>query len=150
MPVRLGEQTLSVNLDGMREVSVVPVGEVERVACSLVVRRGDKEIYRESLAIGDAGLLKNPDFEDGIQGWSRFTSHGAEPRFDLDTNEVPDKGGNPSGSPSPRLSDLGHSPDVMAPSRGIATASADRSQLVGSMLHGAEPYGTFMIPHLHG
>jgi S1-C subfamily serine protease len=70
VPMPVGPKTLSVRLDRAKEVNVSPVGQIERFACTLVVRQGDTEIFRQSRAIGDTGLLKNPGFEDGLEGWS--------------------------------------------------------------------------------
>jgi WD40 repeat protein len=72
VPVRLSEQTLSVDLNGMREVSVTPVGHSDRVACTLVVRQGEKEIYRQSHGLGSSDLSK-------IVEVARFRGHGANP-----------------------------------------------------------------------
>jgi hypothetical protein len=58
VPVRLGEQTLSLNLDGMKVVEVTPVGQSERVACTLVVRQGVKEVFRQSESLGTPDSLK--------------------------------------------------------------------------------------------
>jgi hypothetical protein len=58
VPIRLGQRTESVNLAGSKEVTITTVGEVERVACTLVVRRGDQEIYRRSESLGTPVLLK--------------------------------------------------------------------------------------------
>ena len=57
VPVRLGEQTLSVKLDGMRVVEVRPAGEAERVTCTLVVRRRQGDL-RQSESLGTPGILK--------------------------------------------------------------------------------------------
>jgi hypothetical protein len=142
VPVRLGEQTLSVALDGMKEVSVTPVGEVERVACTLVVRQGNKEIYRESRGVGDAGLLKNPDFEDGMQGWTSFKSHGAKPQFDLDTKEVRE-GRQSIRISASQLSDSGIYQDIMLkPGHRYRFSGWVRTR--GLNPHGARVFGTFM------
>jgi WD40 repeat protein len=52
---QLGGQTMSVDLASAEEVNVTPVGEADRVAYTLVVRMGDKEIHRQShgLSVGD-------------------------------------------------------------------------------------------------
>jgi streptogramin lyase len=51
LPTWLGQRTESVNLTSAKEVTITPVGEGERVACTLVVRQGQKEIYRQSRAL---------------------------------------------------------------------------------------------------
>jgi WD40 repeat protein/S1-C subfamily serine protease/tRNA A-37 threonylcarbamoyl transferase component Bud32 len=48
VPVPVGPKTLSVRLDRAKEVNVSPAGQVERVTRTLVVRHGEKEIYRQS------------------------------------------------------------------------------------------------------
>jgi hypothetical protein len=69
VPVRLGEQTLSVNLGDMKMVEVAPVGQSERIACTLVVRQGDKEIFRQSESLGTPESLKMVEA-------GRFHGHG--------------------------------------------------------------------------
>jgi formylglycine-generating enzyme required for sulfatase activity len=54
--IRLSGQTMSVDLASAMEVTVTPAGEDERVACRLVVRQGQKEIYRQSESLGTADL----------------------------------------------------------------------------------------------
>jgi WD40 repeat protein/S1-C subfamily serine protease len=56
VPMPVGPKTLSVRLDRAKEVNVSLVGQTERVACTLVVRQGEKEVYRQS------GSLTAPDF----------------------------------------------------------------------------------------
>src|SRR5262249_30024490 len=58
VPVPVGPQTLSVRLDRAKEVNLSPVGQVERVACTLVVRQGDKEVFRQSESLTVAELMK--------------------------------------------------------------------------------------------
>jgi hypothetical protein len=58
VPMPVGTQTLSVRLDGAKVVEVTPVGPVERVACTLVVRQGEKEVFWQSESLGTAGLVK--------------------------------------------------------------------------------------------
>jgi WD40 repeat protein len=43
-----------VNVAGAEEVTIAPVGQSERVACALVVRQGDKEIFRQGDSLGGA------------------------------------------------------------------------------------------------
>jgi tRNA A-37 threonylcarbamoyl transferase component Bud32 len=87
VPVLLGTQTVPVDLGQAKDVNVTPVGEVERVACTLVVRQGNKEIFRQSRGVGDNGLLKNPGFEDGMEGWTSIV-YGARPRIEFDQSVV--------------------------------------------------------------
>jgi hypothetical protein len=87
MPVRIGGQTLSIDLSPAKDVNVAPVGEVEQVACTLVVRQGKSEVYRLSLSANDPGLLKNPGFELGLEGWAP-NIFGARPEITFDTSVV--------------------------------------------------------------
>ena len=59
--VPVGPQTLSVGLDRAKLVDVKPEGQVERVACTLVVRQGEKEIFRQSEGLGAVELLARRD-----------------------------------------------------------------------------------------
>jgi WD40 repeat protein len=45
---RLSGQTMSVDLSSAKEVSVSTVGESDKVQYTLIVRQGDREIYRQS------------------------------------------------------------------------------------------------------
>jgi WD40 repeat protein/S1-C subfamily serine protease len=58
VPMPVGPKTLSVSLDRAKEVNVSPVGQTERVACTLVVRQGDKELFRQSGSLGAVELLR--------------------------------------------------------------------------------------------
>ena len=58
VPVPVGKQTLSVRLDRAKVVEVTQAGQIERVACTLVVRQGEKEIFRQSESLGAADLLR--------------------------------------------------------------------------------------------
>jgi hypothetical protein len=60
VPVRLGGQTMTLDLGKAYEVRFAPAAEANLVWCTLVVRQGDKEVLRrcESLLIG--GLLPTP------------------------------------------------------------------------------------------
>jgi streptogramin lyase len=51
VPALLSGQSLAVDLTSAREVTITPVGKVEQIACTLVVRQGSSEIYRQSRAI---------------------------------------------------------------------------------------------------
>jgi S1-C subfamily serine protease/ubiquitin-protein ligase len=78
VPMRLGKQTLSVSLAGAAEVKCPP--ETDQVSCTLLVQQGGKEVFRQSRSLTPLGLLKNPGFEDGLEGWS--------PNFDANTRRV--------------------------------------------------------------
>jgi hypothetical protein len=56
VPVRLGEQTRSVNLSSATEVKISPAPEADRVGYTLVVRQGEKEIYRQREGLSDGEL----------------------------------------------------------------------------------------------
>jgi WD40 repeat protein len=58
VPIRLGQRTEPVNLADAKEVTITPVGEVERVGCTLVVRQGEKEIFRQSESLSSTDLVK--------------------------------------------------------------------------------------------
>jgi hypothetical protein len=48
VPLRLGGQTLTVDLARAEEVTYAPAAGTDRVTCVLVVRQGGKEVYRQS------------------------------------------------------------------------------------------------------
>jgi hypothetical protein len=58
VPVRLGGQTLSVNLARATDVKVTPTAETARVGCTLLVRQGDKEVFRQSESLIIQGILE--------------------------------------------------------------------------------------------
>jgi S1-C subfamily serine protease/tRNA A-37 threonylcarbamoyl transferase component Bud32 len=143
VPVPVGTQTLSVGLDRAKVVEVKPDGQVQHVACTLVVRHGEKEVYRHTQGLGDAGLLANPSFEAGLEGWTRFSTKGAESQFDLDSNVV--REGRQSVRISvTRLSDSGIYQDIMLkPGHRYRFSGWVRTR--GLNPNGALVYGTFMI-----
>jgi hypothetical protein len=73
VPVRLGEQTLTVNLTQAATVEFAPAIESNLVWYTLVVRQGEKEVLRqtESLLIG--GRLPTPVAAAGSSGIKRPT-----------------------------------------------------------------------------
>jgi hypothetical protein len=87
VPTRLGGQDMSVDLASATEVTITPMGEMEKVACTLVVRQGESEVYRLSLSASDQGLLQNPGFELGVEGWLTVVS-GTRPQITFDTSVV--------------------------------------------------------------
>ena len=87
VPVRLSGPTMAVDLTSAREVAITPVGEVEQVACTLVVRQGESEVYRLSLSANDSGLLKNSGFDLGLEGWEPAVIS-ARPQITFDTSVV--------------------------------------------------------------
>jgi hypothetical protein len=60
VPVRLGEQTLSLNLAQATEVEFAPAVETNMVWYTLLVRQGDKEVLRQSEVLLIRGLLPAP------------------------------------------------------------------------------------------
>jgi S1-C subfamily serine protease len=48
VPVRLGKQTVLVNLAQAEDVQILPGGATDRVACTLIVYQGGQEILRQS------------------------------------------------------------------------------------------------------
>jgi hypothetical protein len=143
VPVPVGTQMLSIMLDRAKSVEVKPEGQSERVACTLVVRQGEKEVYRDTQGLGDAGLLTNPSFEAGFKGWTRLTTKGAEAQFDLDTNVV--REGRQSVRISvTQLSDSCIYQDlVLKPGHRYRLSGWVRTR--GLNPHGANVYGTFQV-----
>jgi S1-C subfamily serine protease len=60
VPVRLGEQSLAVNLGKAATVSFSLAPEADLVWCTLVVRQGDKEVARRGEGLVVQGLLPSP------------------------------------------------------------------------------------------
>jgi hypothetical protein len=60
VPVRLGEQTLKVNLAKATELKFAPPAETDHVWYTLVVRQGDKEIFRQCKSLIIQGLEPTP------------------------------------------------------------------------------------------
>jgi hypothetical protein len=56
--VRLGEQTLAVNLAKAAQVKITPAVETAQVGYTLLVRQSDKEIFRQSKSLDVEGLLE--------------------------------------------------------------------------------------------
>jgi WD40 repeat protein len=58
LQVRLSGQTITVDLGSAKDVSVSPMGEVDRVNCTLIVHQGNEVIHRKSQALGATDLLR--------------------------------------------------------------------------------------------
>jgi hypothetical protein len=56
VPLRLGGQTLPVNLAWAREITVTRADEGDQVEYTLVVRRGDRAVFRQSQSVTGPGL----------------------------------------------------------------------------------------------
>jgi serine/threonine protein kinase/WD40 repeat protein len=56
VPVRLGKETVPVNLGQAKEVRIVPAGLSDWVVCSLLVRQGKKEVCRQSWRLRVQGI----------------------------------------------------------------------------------------------
>jgi hypothetical protein len=145
-PVPVGPKTLSVSLDHAKSVEIKPEGQTERVTCTLVVRQGEKEVYRHTQGLGDVELLTNPSFEVGLKAWTPFSTLGAQTRFDLDTNEVRE-GQQSLQISAPQISDSGCFQDIMLkPGHQYRFSGWVRTR--GLDPHVAGKYGTFDIQHL--
>ncbi len=81
--IRLGEQALTASLATAVEVECSP--ETDQVSCTLIVRLGGKEIFRQSQGLMDVGLIKNPGFEAELEGWQIYTNP-HRPQFEFDTD----------------------------------------------------------------
>jgi tetratricopeptide (TPR) repeat protein len=147
VPVPVGPQTLSVGLDRAKMVEVKPDGQVDRVACTLVVRQGEKEIYRQSRAVGDAGLLKNPGFEEGLEGWTRNYD---DPRRQVTLDAtVKREGSQALRVNSPQPSDTVFYQEVkLEPGRWYRLTGWVRTR--GLISHGSSTYGTFAVQQSGG
>jgi hypothetical protein len=60
VPVRLGEQSVNVNLGKAVEVKFSPAPEADLIWYTLLVRQGDQEILRRCESLPIAGLLRPP------------------------------------------------------------------------------------------
>jgi hypothetical protein len=85
--LRLGKKATTWSLASAKEVRVSPADGPERVEYTLVVRQGDKEIFRKNQGSAGSNLLKNRGFEDGLEGWSTDV-YGASPRIEFDRSVV--------------------------------------------------------------
>jgi hypothetical protein len=142
VPVRLGEQTLSVNLGQAGEVKVTPTTEPDQVSCTLVVRQGGKEIFRHSQGVTDPGLVKNRGFEAGLEGWAAVVI-GARPRIEFDT-DVAREGWQAMRVTATDPSDIGIGQNVMLkPGQWYRLDGWVRTR--GLDPRGSRVYGTFQI-----
>jgi hypothetical protein len=85
VPVRLGGRTLSVSLARAVEVKCPP--PADQVSCTLLVQQGGKEVFRQSRTLTHLALIKNPGFEDGLEGWTT-SIQGGRPQIEFDTDEA--------------------------------------------------------------
>jgi len=60
VPVRLGDQSLAIDLSKASEVKFAPGAETDLIRYTLVVRQGDKEVLNESDNLFIQGLLPTP------------------------------------------------------------------------------------------
>jgi WD40 repeat protein len=60
VPVRLGEQSVPVNLVKAAAVQLGPAAETDQVWCMLVVRQGEKEILRQTERLAVESFLPSP------------------------------------------------------------------------------------------
>jgi hypothetical protein len=68
VPVRLGEQSLPVDLARAAEVKFAAAVETDEVWYTLLVRQGDKEIFRQTECLVVEGLLPTPTAAAGPRG----------------------------------------------------------------------------------
>jgi hypothetical protein len=82
VPLLLGGKTLSVNLARAREVTVTRADESDQVAYTLVVRQGDREVYRQRQSVTGPGLkyllLPISQVAPAVSTKSMFTGNGME------------------------------------------------------------------------
>jgi hypothetical protein len=142
VPTRLGGQTLTVDLVSAKEVIVSRVDGSERVGYTLVVRQGEKEIYRQSRRASGNNLLKNPGFEDGLEGWSTHV-YGARPRIEFDQSIVRE-GRQSLCVEANKLSDTAFGQNVMLkPGQWYRFSGWVRTRRLDP--HGSPVYGTFQV-----
>jgi hypothetical protein len=142
VPVRLGEQTVSVNLAKAAAVRFTPAAETEQVGYTLLVRQGDKEVFRQRGSLVVHGPIKNAGFEAELEGWSTWFL-GPRPRFEFDADVVRE-GWQALRVCASEASDAGCSQEVMLkPGRWYRFSSWVRTR--GLDPHGASVYGTFLI-----
>jgi hypothetical protein len=138
--MRLGGKALSVSLARAVEVRCLPAAD--RVSCMLVVRQAGKVIFRHSRSLTDGGLIKNPGFEDGLEGWTKYNI-GPPARFDFDT-DVRREGGQALRITAPEPTDAGCYQEVMLkPGKWYRFSGWVRTR--GLKAHGATVWGTFSI-----
>jgi hypothetical protein len=83
VPVKLGGDTLTVNLAQATEIECAPATELD--CCTLIVKQGGKDVYGQT--VRELKVLKNSSFEAGLEGWQTF--HDAHnPRFEFDRGEA--------------------------------------------------------------
>jgi hypothetical protein len=147
VPVRLGDQTLSVNLAKAEEVKFTPAVEAEQVEYTLLVRQGDKEIFRQSGSLMADALLKNPGFEGELEGWSTDV-YGARPRIEFDTDVVRE-GWQALRVSATEPSDTAFGQEVkLKPGQSYRLSGWVRTR--GLDPHGSRVYGTFQVQQRGG
>jgi hypothetical protein len=71
VPVRLGDQSLSVNLAKAAEVRLAPAIETDQMWYTLLVRQGKQEIFRQTGSLLIEGFLPMPVGAPGLTGIKR-------------------------------------------------------------------------------
>jgi len=143
--MRLGGKALSVSLARAMEVRCLPAAD--RVSCTLVVRQAGKVIFRHSQSLTDGGLIKNPGFEDGLEGWTKYNI-GPAARFDFDT-DVTREGWQALRVTAPEPTDAGCYQDVLLkPGKWYRFSGWVRTR--GLKALGAGWWGTFAVCHVGG
>jgi hypothetical protein len=140
VPLRLGGQTLSVSLARAVEVKCPP--PADQVSCTLLVQQGGKEVFRQSRTLIHLALIKNPGFEDRLEGWSTHIG-GARPQIAFDT-EVAREGWQALCVTAPEPTDTGFYQEVtLKPGQWYRFSGWVRTR--GLDPHGSSVYGTFQI-----
>jgi hypothetical protein len=141
----LGGKALSVSLAKAVEVKCSPTAD--RVSCTLVIRQAGKVILRHSHSLTDGGLIKNPGFEDGLDGWTKY-NFGPPARFDFDT-DVTREGWQALRVTAPEPTDVGCYQDVLL-KQGKWYLFSGWVRTRGLKVLGAPWWGTFAVCHVGG
>jgi hypothetical protein len=140
--MRLGGQTLSVDLAKAVEVNYTPPTKAELVSCTLLVSQAGKEIFRQAHSLTELGLIKNPGFETGLEGWVKNYN---DPRRRVELDEtVTREGWQALRVISTEPSDTGFYQGVMLkPGQWYRFSGWVRTR--GFQPHGSSVYGTYAI-----
>lgn len=74
--VQLGEQSLSVDLAKAVEVKLAPAVDTDQLWYTLLVKQGDREVFRQTDRLATEGLLPGPVASAGPSGFKRPTLEG--------------------------------------------------------------------------
>ncbi len=147
------ERTARMRAEGDRfRLSVVPIPSrlgpsTLRLTYTLRVRQGGTEIYRQSQGANGTGPLKNPGFENGLEGWET-NAFGARPAIGFDPS-VRREGRKSLRVSTTEFSDTAFGQEVMLkPGQSYRLVGWVRTR--GLQPHGSPVYGTFQIQHTKG